>query len=143
MSSIANLTAAEKRAITIAAKAEKERQEQVALQAETSQSHICRVLSILILLCSRGRPKSQEGGESKCRYVTPRLPPFLQPIGEDFVYLTDCFLVWNIDQRATRKKTSSTAQVSEKPKKAKETQSVGKLLTFARVTSHVSEISFR
>jgi hypothetical protein len=40
MSSIANLTAAEKRAITIAAKAEKERQEQVALQAETSESYL-------------------------------------------------------------------------------------------------------
>ncbi|KAJ7916676.1 hypothetical protein B0H13DRAFT_2323152 [Mycena leptocephala] len=83
MSSIANLTAAEKRAITIAAKAEKERQEQVALQAETRD----------------GRKAKKEANQNA---------------------------VWNIDQRATRKRTSSTTQVSEKPKKAKETQSVDK-----------------
>ncbi|KAJ7310176.1 hypothetical protein DFH08DRAFT_944109 [Mycena albidolilacea] len=79
MSNIAALTPAEKRKITIAAKEEKARQEQVALEAE-----------------ARGGRKAKNDANKNA--------------------------IWKDVQKAPRKRTSSTVQVSDKPKKAKETQ---------------------
>ncbi|KAJ7467313.1 hypothetical protein B0H11DRAFT_2284430 [Mycena galericulata] len=83
MSSINTLTPAEKRKITIAAKAEKARQEQVAFELEKRTT-------------GSGGRKAKQAANDKA--------------------------VWNRDQPATRKRASSTAQVSENPKKARETQ---------------------
>ncbi|KAJ7323626.1 hypothetical protein DFH08DRAFT_1085397 [Mycena albidolilacea] len=79
MSNIAALTPAEKRKITIAAKEEKARQEQVALEAE-----------------ARGGRKAKNDANKNA--------------------------IWKDVQKAPRKRTSSTVLVSDKPKKAKETQ---------------------
>ncbi|KAJ7940027.1 hypothetical protein B0H13DRAFT_2300090 [Mycena leptocephala] len=80
-SGITALTRAEKRKITIAAKAEKARQEQVGFEAESR--------------ATGGRQAKKEANQKA---------------------------VWNVDQTATRKRTSSTTPVSDKPKKARETQ---------------------
>ncbi|KAJ6556943.1 hypothetical protein B0H10DRAFT_2201489 [Mycena sp. CBHHK59/15] len=75
------LTPAEKRKITLAAKAEKARQEQAAFVAESK--------------AAGGRKAKLDAKQNA---------------------------VWNVDQPTSRKRTLSTAQVSEKPKKPRESK---------------------
>jgi hypothetical protein len=121
------LTRAQKRQLTVAERQEKARQEQKAFEAQSSEPipliSLSRPQVVLILFSAEASGGRQaklvaQKNASKCRYKA-------QNIGLIF-----CSIVWNVDKPVSRKRTSSTAKVSETAKKPREAIAAGMCCLF-------------
>ncbi|KAJ7728557.1 hypothetical protein B0H14DRAFT_2640672 [Mycena olivaceomarginata] len=103
------LTPAEKRRNTLAAKAERERQEQAAFVAKSSNVWSSCASTGAFVTLEGGRKAKVEANEKAGREIDTRV---------------FTFSVWKVDQKATRKRALSTAQASETIKKARGTETI-------------------